>query len=681
VTTGATLLRNEKAARVCRFGALGLLLAMAPPLPAADALTVPGFHVAGRGKEAWTMLLGSFGLRPQAEADARVLVVSKDEAARGRHLAAGEAGRVLIVEGDSPAAREAGFRATSRRVRVAQVRDVHNPDLPIVWKHGVKLPVFEVPAGARVVAEDRETHAPLMAVRKSGSGGVLWLATSPGPQGYERFPYVLQALAEAGASPAFESRRLWAFYDSAYQREVPPKALARQWRQMGLAAVHVGAWDYFESGVEADAFLRRLIDACHDEGILVYAWLELPHVSTEFWNAHPAWRERTATLRDAAVDWRLLMNLANPECSQAVAQGIRKMLKRFDWDGVNLAELYFDGTEGVRRPEDLTPMNDDVRREVRDAYGFDPLQLFSGRPRDPRQLRQFLDYRADLAARLQEWWIDELERARGENPDLDLVLTHVDDRFDTTMRDAVGADAQRLLKVLDTHDLTFVIEDPGTVWHLGPGRYSVIADKYRPLTPRQDRLAVDINVVERSEAWPTLQQTGAEIAELVHVAAESFARVMFYYTGSIRPVDAPLLPAAAATVARSEPSGDGWVIESRHGVGLRWTGPVTLDGEPWPVRDPERVWVPPGRHLVRPSTVATPVRATDFNGTLRGAQVRPDGIEILYASDSRAFVRLDRKPLRLLVDGREAPLRASATGVVRLPRGSHAARVVVGDAQ
>ncbi len=449
---------------------------------------------------------------------------------------------------------------------------------------------------------------------------------------------------------------------------------------MGIAAIHVGAWDYFESTPEADHFLRGLIEACHDQGILVYAWLELPHVSTEFWNSHPAWREKTASLRDAAVDWRLLMNLANPECRSAVAEGIRQMLARFDWDGVNLAELYFDGVEGIRRPADLTPMNPDVRREVRNSYGFDPLTLFAGRSRDRRRLHQFLDYRVDLAARLQEWWIDELESTRAENPNLDLVLTHVDDRFDTTMREAVGADAARLLKLLDRHELTFVIEDPATVWHLGPKRYATIAEKYRPLTPRQDRLGVDINVVERGQVtWPTRMQTGAELAELIHVAAESFRTVMFYYTGSISSVDAPLLPVAAAVVTRCEPSGDGLLIESPSGVGVRWPGPVTLDGKPWPVRDSARVWLPPGRHLIRPSAERTPVLATDFNGTLRGAEVNSDGIEISYASDSRAFVRLDRRPVRLLVDGQEAPLRTNATYVVHLPRGRHTARVVVLD--
>src|ERR1035437_6618050 len=32
---------------------------------------------------------------------------------------------------------------------------------------------------------------------------------------------------------------------------------------------------------------------------------------------------------------------------------------------------------------------------------------------------------------------------RAEKPNLDLVLTHVDDRFDNTMHDAIGADAAR----------------------------------------------------------------------------------------------------------------------------------------------------------------------------------------------------------------------------------------------
>ena len=295
------------------------------------------------------------------------------------------------------------------------------------------------------------------------------------------------------------------------------------------------------------------------------------------------------------------MNLTNPDCQRAVIEGIRSTLERFDWDGVNFAELYFDGVEGIKNLEEFTPLNSDVRREVQRAYGFDPAELFRGGQPDAKKLRIFLDYRVDLAVRLQELWIDELEKMRVAKPHLDLVLTHVDDRFDTTMHDAIGADAARLLNMLDHHELTFIIEDPCTVWHLGPKRYVEIAACYRPLTPRQDRLGVDINFVKRERAYPTAQQTGVELAQLIHTAAESFPTVMFYYTGSITPLDAPLLPIASAVVTRCERSEGGLLIESPYGVGVRWLGPVTLDGQNWPVRDKERVWVPAGKHIVRPA--------------------------------------------------------------------------------
>ncbi len=65
------------------------------------------------------------------------------------------------------------------------------------------------------------------------------------------------------------------------------------------------------------------------------------------------------------------------------------------------------------------------------------------------------------------------------HPDLDIVLTHVDDRFDTGMKDAIGADAARVLPLLESHEFTFLIEDPATIWNLGPQRYAEIGQAVR----------------------------------------------------------------------------------------------------------------------------------------------------------------------------------------------------------
>jgi hypothetical protein len=646
------------------------------PISAGTVPDIPGFHVASARHESWSGILESFGLPAQEAAQASVVVLPQDGAAPEGLLERVRNGRILVLEGDSPTGRILGIHPTSRRVSVRTVRDIHHPSLPICWEKAVDVPVFELPETARVLVRDRVRGAPLMAEFRHGAGSVLWVAVSPGPQGYERFPFLLQSLSETGLKPLFRSRRLWAFFDCAFQRDREPEELAREWRRMGLASVHVGAWDFFEPNSAEDGRLRRLIEACHREGVLVYAWLELPHVSTAFWERHPEWREKTARLKDAAVDWRLLMNLANPDCQRAVVKGIRGTLERFDWDGVNFAELYFDGVEGVRKPSKFTPLNPDVRREVQRTYGFDPVDLFNGQKRDPAKLRIFLDYRADLAARLQELWIDELEKMRSVKPYLDLVLTHVDDRFDTTMRDAIGADAARLLKLIDHHELTFIIEDPYTLWRLGPRRYTEIAESYRPLTPRQDLLGVDINVVSRNHAFPTSRQTGVELAQLIHTAAKAFPTVMIYYTGSITALDAPLLPVASAVVTNCALTGDGLLVESPYDLEVLWSGPATLDGQDWPVRSETTAWLPAGIHILRPAVTGPSALVTDFTGNLENAVTRPDGIEILYASHSRAFARLNRKPSRLLVDGKEAELVLSGEYLVRLPRGRHTALIV-----
>ena len=61
---------------------------------------------------------------------------------------------------------------------------------------------------------------------------------------------------------------------------------------------------------------------------------------------------------------------------QASWEKLKQMMERFDWDGVNLAELYFESLEGAGNPARFTPMNDDVRAEFRRDAGFDPVELF-----------------------------------------------------------------------------------------------------------------------------------------------------------------------------------------------------------------------------------------------------------------------------------------------------------------
>ena len=158
----------------------------------------------------------------------------------------------------------------------------------------------------------------------------MWLATFPGESGYERYPYIPQALFDIGLRPPVRGANLWAFFGQAYRTRADSDYLARRWREQGVAALHVSAWPFVGATPERLEYLRELIAACHRQAVLVYAWLELPHVSEDFWAERPECREKTATLQDAQPDWRKLVNLADPVCFADTAEQVRGLVAEFN---------------------------------------------------------------------------------------------------------------------------------------------------------------------------------------------------------------------------------------------------------------------------------------------------------------------------------------------------------------
>jgi hypothetical protein len=638
-------------------------------LPCAAATLT--FHIAGDDPGGWLSILSSIGLQnATALGDIEVIPagVTTTETNWPQRV---EHGTILVLEGASPLAASFGFRAGSQRISVRSVEDLRAPQLRVIWEQAADLIRFEIPKEAQVFARDRWEKAPLLAGFRRGAGAVLWIAAPPGPYGYDRFPYLPQALADLGMVAPFQSSRLWAFFDSSYRSRADLDYLAPRWRKAGTAALHVAAWHYWEPDPQSDEYLRRLIEACHRNSIQVYAWIEPPHVSEKFWDQHPEWREKTALLQDAHLDWRKLMNLTNRAAFTAAAQGLRKLLDRFDWDGVNLAELYFESLEGHENPARFTPMNNDVRAEFQAASGIDPLDLFNKNNSSAEAMARFLGFRADLARRQQAEWIAQIEDVRKTKPWLDLTLTHVDDRFDTSMREKIGADTSKTLPLLLQHDFTFLIEDPATIWNLGPQRYPQIAARYQALTPRTEKLAIDINVVERyQDVYPTKQQTGSELFALLHLASAAFPRVAVYFENSILAPDLQLLPSAAASVERADRLAEKLAVTSRAGTGVRWSGAASVDGRPWPIASDTIVWLPAGSHSVQSSAVKPVLRLLDLNAELRSAAAVPGGMEFAYQSSARALAYFESPPARVQIDGAEAhPVMLG--NVMMLPRGQH----------
>ncbi len=612
------------------------------------------FQVQVDDPEQWRALLGALGVEPVVEPAQFRIVVGPAE----------------------------GFTPGPETVRVAAALDLRDPELEIYWEEPLELPVYALPDGARVFVKEKRTGAPLMAGLAGDGAGVLWLAAPPGEGGIERFPYILHALADLGFAPPFRNARLWAFLDYSYRLRADPDYLARRWREAGIAGLHVSAWHFFEPDPARDAWLETLLEACRRQGIVTYCWLELPHVSEAFWDANPGCRERTALLQDAKLDWRKLVDLLDPACAAKVEAGLRSLLTRFRWDGVNLAELYFESLHGPSDPARFTPMSRAVRDRARAELGFDPLQLFDELSpvfwsRDAEAWARFADFRAGLALELQERF---LALVRESLPDSDLVVTQIDDRFDDRMRPFLGADTAALLPVAERLDATLLVEDPAPLWSLGPERYPEIAKRYEAIGAAPERLAIDINIVERyQQVYPTRRQVGGELLRLVSEAGAAFPRVALYFERSIGAPDLPLLARVSPGARVVERDGSKIVVESPRPVGLSWHGgSAHVDGAPWPALDQAVVWLPAGRHLVEPGAAPPPGRILTLNAELEHAEVRGRSVLVRYRSTAKAHALLDRKPAAALIDGEALgapPEPASTHWLITLPPGSRHAEI------
>ena len=207
---------------------------------------------------------------------------------------------IVILEGDSAAARQVGIVPKADVVAIRQIVDVHAPKMQIVWAAaGFRAVSRRIPQDFEIYTKERWKNAPVEAGKRTAHGAILWVATPLGDSGADRYPYLLQALANLGMELPARSAGLWAFFDSSYRLRADVDYLARRWREAGISALHVAAWHNTEPDPQRDEYLKNLIVACHRNAILVYAWLELPHVSEKFWADHPrmARKNRSRTRR------------------------------------------------------------------------------------------------------------------------------------------------------------------------------------------------------------------------------------------------------------------------------------------------------------------------------------------------------------------------------------------------
>jgi hypothetical protein len=289
-----------------------------------------------------------------------------------------ENGMPLLVDGPAPLAGELGVKSGETVDEITRYRWDRYAEDPVRLPGPLVFSRFEANPSLQLLAVDPKHRAPLVVSGRRGRGRFIYSAIPLEPRAgmvFQYLPFLAQAAVdELHVAPSLAADNLCVYVDVGGEPRVDPATVVAQLKSWSVREVHLGAF-YASEGFRE--FVPRFLAAAHRQGIAVYAWLEYPMVSTEFWNEHPQWRELTARGTPAIMDWRYHMALEDPACFQAVAELTRRLVGDYDWDGVDFAELYFEGESKLfERPQDFTPMHPTFRKMFRDRYGVDPLNLF-----------------------------------------------------------------------------------------------------------------------------------------------------------------------------------------------------------------------------------------------------------------------------------------------------------------
>jgi hypothetical protein len=151
------------------------------------------FDVKGTDAAPWSKIFGAVGI-DQAPGESDIVAAGPDAQVDSK-LAENH---ILILEGTGTAAASFGFAQKSDAVLVRHICDVHAPKMQIIWQHPQEVHTVSVPEGFTIFATEKWKGIPVLAGKRTKNGAILWMATAPGEPGFERYPYLLQALVDLG---------------------------------------------------------------------------------------------------------------------------------------------------------------------------------------------------------------------------------------------------------------------------------------------------------------------------------------------------------------------------------------------------------------------------------------------------------------------------------------------------
>ncbi|MCX6155948.1 MAG: DUF2334 domain-containing protein [Candidatus Kapabacteria bacterium] len=599
---------------------------------------------------------------------------------------------------------EFGIKFTGKTLNISAIRDYFYPEEAIRWQFSRQVPKLNINPDDIVLCQDDNTDAPIAVGRNYFKGKLIYFSTLFDPytqQGYSRYPYLMEYVRKYfKLKPILRRNNLEVYFDPGFRATFSVENLVKQWVNAGVRIIHAAGWHTYKKYTYD---YKRLINLAHANGILVYAWIEPPQVSKIFYDNHPEWREKNYKGEDVRPSWRYPVALTDRNCLEAVKNEYLNLLNNFDWDGVNLAELYFEAGKGMNQPELFTPMHESAKKEFKNKYNIDLPSIFNPASAHYWQKNtivrhEVIDYRIKKLTEVYKLLLNEFSKINKNKDGFQVIVTAMDSYGSPELKENIAVDMSEIIKLKNQFKFALNVEDPENLWSTDPQRYTEIGRKYDSLLTGNKDLLLDLNIMnfrkkEAFTAFPTLIQTGTESYLIVNSASLATPRVVIYSEASVNPQDMAMLPFALASGVNYTASKEGFQFDSPTSFYLSLPDKikaVSLNGSIVSSSVGNSFLIPAGKNTVKFlnaqgdlfSTSQIEPKIISITGNLVSLQYDMRSISFNYSSDIRTLVCVNREPVTIEVDGKEfsfSALKGNNCYSVFIPSGNHQVKMVLSD--
>lgn len=614
-------------------------------------------------------------------------------------------GGKLITDRRNKLSTKLGVVLLNSEIKVHALRDHLFPQEHIVWRNQELVYKIDLNPYDEVLCEDAATGCAMAFGREVGKGKFIYINTTFDAYsflGYSSYPYLFDYIKSyLGLYPIIRNENLEVYFDPGFRQNTSIENLIRLWVKQGVRIVHVAGWHQYPKYTYD---YGRLIKLAHANGIQVIAWIEPPQVSQKFWLENPKWREKNYKGQDVRASWRYPVALTDPACLKAATAEYMKLLKAFDWDGVNLGELYFESDGSFAKPEKYTPMHPSAITEFNALYGYNLNDIFNANSpyyciNNDKVRQQVINYRVNKVTQLHNELIKILTNYANTQIGFQVIVTNMDSYGSPELPELIGVNTAELINLQKKYDFLLQIEDPANRWSTDPLRYIEIGNMYAKLTGKPDKIMVDLNILSfRNQneitPFPTLLQTGIESYHIVNASAIGAPRFTIYSEGTVNPQDMALFAYAGASMVKYKYTNNGYYINSPVSFVLRLPRgqkQILLNNQPIAGMRDNLFVIPAGENYINLhinkfpgfSTVAIQPQILSISGNLTHVNYQMRKIDFNYTSQGRCLVAFSHKPSSVVVDGyvyKTEVMRGNDCYTILLPNGNHKVTVITGNA-